>query len=84
LASTYRVSLSLALQHSLRSIAFPAISTGAYGFPPRLAAPIAVDAVGDVVKKAPSAFSEVIFCCFSEESADLHRAALSAAAGNGL
>lgn len=77
LASAYRSSLDLALQHSLRTIAFPAISTGVYGFPPAAAAEIAVASVADVVRANSAAFSEIVFCCFSEASAAHHRAALS-------
>jgi O-acetyl-ADP-ribose deacetylase (regulator of RNase III) len=75
LASAYRASLELARQDGLRSIAFPAISTGAYGFPANHAARIAVNTVRQVVDRYPDAFSEIIFCCFSEASADEHRRA---------
>jgi O-acetyl-ADP-ribose deacetylase len=77
LASAYRSSLALAERDSLRSIAFPAISTGIYGFPAQHAAEIAVAAVADYVAQHPSAFDEVVFCCFSEASAEHHRTALS-------
>lgn len=66
LASCYRSSLLLAAQHGLRSIAFPSISTGAYGFPFHLAAPIAVETVQYHMKRC-SGIEDVIFCCFSEE-----------------
>jgi O-acetyl-ADP-ribose deacetylase (regulator of RNase III) len=72
LASCYRRSLELAGEHEIRSIAFPAISTGAYRFPPDRAAGIAVRAVRETADEA----MEVAFCCFSEESARLHRQAL--------
>jgi O-acetyl-ADP-ribose deacetylase (regulator of RNase III) len=77
LASAYRSSLDLALQKSLRTIAFPAISTGVYGFPAEPAAEIAVRAVNEVATLNPGAFDEIVFCCFSEGSAGQHRAALS-------
>jgi len=77
LASAYRSSLELALQYSLRTIAFPAISTGVYGFPADRAAEIAVATVADVVAASHAAFSEIVFCCFSEPSAAYHRAALA-------
>ena len=64
LASCYERSLSLATQQNLRSIAFPSISTGAYGFPLELAAPIALDAVRRYTRSTDG-ISEVIFCCFS-------------------
>ena len=74
LASCYRRSLGLAAAQDLRSIAFPAISTGVYGFPPDRAALIAVGTVREAV--SPAQFDNVIFCCFSEASARLHAAAL--------
>jgi O-acetyl-ADP-ribose deacetylase (regulator of RNase III) len=81
LASAYRSSLQLALHHSLRTIAFPAISTGVYGFPSDEAADLAVATVSDVAAANSAAFSEIVFCCFSEASAAHHRAALSKLAG---
>ena len=77
LASAYRSSIDLARRHALRSIAFPAISTGIYGFPPAPAAAIAVATVAEFSAAHPSEFDEIIFCCFSEASAGHHRAALS-------
>ncbi len=74
LASCYRRSLEIAASHELRSIAFPAISTGIYGFPPERAAPLVVKTVYDVL--ATRAIARVIFCCFSRPSADLHIRAL--------
>jgi O-acetyl-ADP-ribose deacetylase len=64
LASCYRNSLTIAAKHAIRSIAFPGISTGVYGYPVELAAKVAVETVRDVVRK-PSKIEEVIFCCFS-------------------
>ncbi|HEX8662841.1 MAG TPA: O-acetyl-ADP-ribose deacetylase [Beijerinckiaceae bacterium] len=78
LASAYRRSLEVAAEHSLRTIAFPAISTGVYGFPAELAARIAVATVRAAV--SPERFDKVIFCCFSEPSARLHVEALAAPA----
>jgi O-acetyl-ADP-ribose deacetylase len=75
LASCYRRSLEIAAQEGLRSIAFPAISTGVYGFPADRAAGIAVRTVRDHLSLGP--FERVIFCCFSEPSARLHAAALA-------
>lgn len=77
LASCYRRSVELAIEHELTGLAFPAISTGVYGFPPERAAPIAVGAVVEMLDRAPK-LAEAIFCCFSEESAELHRKALDA------
>jgi O-acetyl-ADP-ribose deacetylase (regulator of RNase III) len=78
LASCYRNSLALAAEHGLRSIAFPAISTGIYGFPPDRAASIAVRTVRDTLPDLPS-IERVVFCCFGSESRLYHEAALAAA-----
>ncbi|MFG1347539.1 O-acetyl-ADP-ribose deacetylase [Xanthobacter autotrophicus DSM 431] len=77
LASCYRESLRLADDASLGSLAFPAISTGVYGFPPERAAPLAVGAVLAHLG-APGSVSRVVFCCFSRETADLHHDAFRA------
>jgi O-acetyl-ADP-ribose deacetylase (regulator of RNase III) len=63
LASCYRRSLELAVEHGLASIAFPAISTGIYGYPIELAAPVAVTAVREFL--AHDSSLEVILCCYS-------------------
>ena len=75
LASCYRRSLELALDEGLASIAFPAISTGVYRFPPEQAADIAVATVAEVLAPAP-AIERVIFACFDEATASLYRAKL--------
>lgn len=75
LASCYRRSLEIARENGQRSIAFPAIATGLYRFPPDLAARIAVETVAAADL---SRIETVIFCCFSEPSAAHHRAALEA------
>jgi O-acetyl-ADP-ribose deacetylase (regulator of RNase III) len=77
LASAYARSLALAKAHGLRTIAFPAISTGVYGFPPDRAARIALGTVIDTITDDPH-YEKVIFCCFSPASAQLHEQALSA------
>jgi len=64
LASCYRNSLTIAAKQEIKSIAFPSISTGVYGYPFELAARVAVETVRDVVQK-PSKIEEVLFCCFS-------------------
>ena len=64
LVSCYRRSLEIAVANELTSIAFPAISTGAYGYPFEKAANIAVSTVRHFVQ-IPSSLHEVIFCCFS-------------------
>lgn len=77
LASCYRQSLLLARPLPAATIAFPAISTGAYRFPKERAAGIAVRSVADVLA-GDSFFEQVVFCCFDDESAHLHKAALAA------
>ena len=76
LASCYRTALSLAAQHRLASIAFPAISTGVYRFPPERAARIAVGTVASELRAAPRGIERVVFCCFSPDSAEHHINAL--------
>lgn len=76
LASCYRNSLDLARLHGLRTIAFPAISTGVYGYPADLAAAIAVETCSAHAK--PEDLDQVLFCCFSEASAAHHRVACEA------
>jgi len=78
LASAYRNSLNLARRHKLTSIAFPAISTGVYGFPADRAARIAVRTVAGHVA-ANSHLDRVIFACFGEASVVRHEAARLAA-----
>lgn len=77
LAACYRASLALADGAGLASVAFPAISTGVYGFPPERAAPLAVGAVLAHLE-TPGSVARVVFCCFSQESADLHHDAFRA------
>jgi len=71
LASCYRVSLGLAAAHGLRSIAFPAISTGIYAFPADRAARVAVGAVKGCLEAATD-IQHVVFCRFSRDSARHH------------
>ena len=78
LASCYRRSLEIARERGLASIAFPAISTGIYGFPAERAATIAVETVADLVEDEPGLLRQVIFCCFDNRSLALHQAALAA------
>jgi O-acetyl-ADP-ribose deacetylase len=77
LASCYRRSIELSEKHGFTSVAFPAISTGVYRFPPDRAARIAVSATVDALASAP-VVSLTIFCCFSEASAGLHEQVLEA------
>jgi O-acetyl-ADP-ribose deacetylase len=72
LASCYRASIALAEEQGLNSIAFPAISTGAYGFPKERAAGIAVREVGRALQSARSV-REVRFVCFDRATYELYR-----------
>lgn len=74
LASAYRSALRLAAERSLRSLAFPAISTGIYGFPLQPATDIAVATVRAIVE-ADSSLERVIFACFSPEVLQAYRKA---------
>ena len=76
LASCYCTSLELAAAHCLASLAFPAISTGVYRFPPDRAARIAVGTVAAELAAVPRAIERVVMCCFASEAADHHIAAL--------
>jgi O-acetyl-ADP-ribose deacetylase (regulator of RNase III) len=81
LASCYRRSIALCRNHDLASVAFPAISTGIYRFPADRAAKIAVKTTADALSIAPS-LAHVVFCCFSEASASLHRDVLARLGGS--
>jgi O-acetyl-ADP-ribose deacetylase len=76
LASCYRRCLEIAAEHRLGAIAFPAISTGIYGFPADRAAEIAVGTIIETLagQEHPA---RVILCCFGEASATAHRTALA-------
>ena len=77
LANCYLKSFALGLKHDLVSIAYPAISTGADGFPAGRAASIALRTVFAAIETAP-AMQPVIFCCFGAESREHHERALAA------
>lgn len=76
LRSAYRSSLELAAEHGARTVAFPSISTGVYGFPVREAAPIALQAACDFARSS-SQFSEIRFILFSAEDLETYRQALA-------
>ena len=77
LAGCYRSCIELAAAHSIRSIAFPSISTGAYGFPMDRAAPLAIGAVRAAL--AENAGLELVrFVCYGREAYDLYRRLLEA------
>ena len=75
LASCYRNSFELAVQHGVNSIAFPAISTGVYGYPKAKAAKIAIT----VMREYESCVGEIIACCHSTEDEGIYHQALNQA-----
>lgn len=77
LGNCYRNSLTLALRHGIQSIAFPCISTGAYGFPGNAAAKIALE----VMRAHEHDFGKIIVCCFGAEDLALYSRLLHAAPG---
>jgi O-acetyl-ADP-ribose deacetylase (regulator of RNase III) len=76
LASCYRRSLEIAVEHGLTSIAFPGISTGVYGYPFELATGVAVKTVRNALLNMPD-IREVIFCCFSQPHLAVYQSTLS-------
>jgi len=70
LAGCYRHSLQLAQDASARSIAFPAISTGVFGYPKDAAAKVAVQTIGE----SAAALDRIIICCFTNADAEVYRA----------
>jgi|SRR2546422_450339 len=72
LASCYRSSLALAGEHGLRTIAFPAISTGIYGYPVDQATEIALGETRRFVAANPDALDEVVFVCFGQPAYDAY------------
>lgn len=73
LRACYVNSFGSALQHDVKSIAFPGISTGLYGYPKRAATEIAVC----VMRQFEDRFERIIACCFSEEDAEIYRTVLT-------
>jgi O-acetyl-ADP-ribose deacetylase (regulator of RNase III) len=76
LESCYRSSLELALRHGVQTIAFPSISTGAYGYPREQAAGIALA----VMREYQDRFAEIICCCFSDGDRLMYEELLQAGA----
>lgn len=77
LASCYRRSMALAAAQGVRSIAFPGISTGIYGYPVEPAARLAVSTVREALADAASPVEEVVFCCFSAADLAIYEAMLA-------
>jgi O-acetyl-ADP-ribose deacetylase (regulator of RNase III) len=77
LAACYRNSLDLAAELECRSVAFPNISTGVYGFPKGAAAETAVAAVRAWVDKRPEAIETIVFVCFDVENYEIYRELLA-------
>ena len=75
LAAAYRNSLHLAAAEGLRSIAFPAISTGIYGYPLAEATRVAVRTVSDELTSQGGSIRDVVFACFSPDVLAAYRAA---------
>jgi O-acetyl-ADP-ribose deacetylase (regulator of RNase III) len=78
LASAYRSSLEAARELGVRSVAFPAISTGIYGYPHEDATAIAIETVRAFVAAQPLP-ERVVFCCFAERTEEAYRRALAEA-----
>lgn len=76
LASCYRRSMEIAAEHRCNTLAFPAISTGVYGYPKREAAQLAVKTVGKMLGETELP-SMVLFCCFDAQTAKLYEEAVS-------
>ncbi len=76
LASCYRTSLALARDLAVRSIAFPAISTGVYGYPLMAAAEVAVTTAREELAANAGDLEQVLFCVFGEEAKAAYEAAL--------
>lgn len=77
LASCYRNAMALAVSKAVRTLAFPSISTGIYGYPVEEAAHTAVSTVRNSLRK-PTTFDEIIFCCFSSGDLSVYEHVLSA------
>jgi len=78
LKNAYRNSLTAALENGIRTIAFPSISTGVYGYPVEKAADVAVRTVKEFVRAHPGKFDEIIFCAFDAHTEKEYTRALKA------
>jgi O-acetyl-ADP-ribose deacetylase (regulator of RNase III) len=79
LASCYKSSLALAAQHELRTVAFPAISCGVYGYPIEQAVGIAVRETSTYVRDHPQ-FEKIIFACFDRATHELYEKTIASSA----
>ncbi len=77
LASCYRCALQLAMQHGARTVAFPCISTGVYGYPHEQAAQTALQTVRQFITQNPTAFDAVYFVCFLAEDWHIYQRLLN-------
>lgn len=80
LASCYRRALEIAANENWRTIAFPAISSGIYGYPIDLSAALAVETVRQTLMR-PTSIEGVVFCCFSQQDLDVYQALLDSECG---
>ena len=76
LAACYRNSLLLAAENDIQTIAFPALSTGIFGYPVEAAAKIAVAATAEALAKF-SSIERVVFCCFGAEPTEIYKRLLA-------
>jgi O-acetyl-ADP-ribose deacetylase (regulator of RNase III) len=83
LKSAYQECLRLATERRLSSISFPSISTGAYGYPVKEAARVAVDAVVSFLKERETSLQEVVFVLFDSKTYQVYASALQEAVGSG-
>ncbi len=81
LASCYRMSLALAAEHGARTVAFPSISTGVYGYPVERAAPVAVAAIRESLAAHPE-IDQVMIVCRGRETCEAYRRALEEGASS--
>ena len=77
LAACYRNALELALRHGVRTIAFPAISTGIYGYPKQAAAEIAVR----IMREFDTRFERIIACTHGDEDTTIYRSVMYGSSG---
>jgi len=76
LASAYQESLKLAAENNIRSVSFPSISTGAYGYPVAQAAKVAIGAVTACLRQSPTPVREVVFVLFDAQTFSVYSSAL--------